>query len=108
HHKRALEIIENIEDKQLIISEMIIYETLTILRKKNQNNEKVADVYNKLSELNVYEDVIYYQQALKQTLVNTIGFFDNLSYVVMMNNNITEIASFDKDFDIFNDIKRIY
>ncbi|MCL2116673.1 MAG: hypothetical protein FWH29_10695 [Methanobrevibacter sp.] len=50
--------------------------------------------------MNVYEDVIYYKQALKHTLINNIGFFDNLSYV-MRNNDIKEITSFDSDFDIF-------
>jgi predicted nucleic acid-binding protein len=108
YHKKALEIIENIEDNQVIISEMVIYETLTALRKKNQNNEKVAEVYNKLAEMNVYEDVIYHEQALENTLINTIGFFDNLIYAVMLNNDIEEIASFDSDFDIFDDIKRIH
>ena len=108
HHEKALKIIENIDEAEIIISEMIIYETLTVLRKKNQDNEIVNDVYNKLSEMTVYEDVIYYEQALKDTLINNVGFFDNLSHVVMKNNDIKQIASFDLDFDIFEDIKRMH
>lgn len=108
HNKKALEIIENIEDKEIIISEMVIYETLTVLKKKNQDNDKVNDVYNKLTEMNVYEDVIYYEQALKNTLINNVGFFDNLIYSIMDNNDIKKIASFDTDFDTFNNIERIH
>jgi len=108
YNERAMEIIKNIEDNQVIISEMIIYETLTVLRKKNQDNKQVTNVYNKLKEMNAYEDIIYYKQALDYTLINNIGFFDNLSYVVMKNNDINTIASFDSDFDIFEDIKRIH
>jgi len=108
YHGRALEIIENIEDSQVIISEMVIYETLTVLRKKKQDNKQVVNVYNKLKEMNVYEDVIYYEQALKQTLINDIGFFDNLSYMVMLNNDIKQIASFDSDFDNKKGIIRIH
>ncbi|KZX15800.1 hypothetical protein MBCUT_13040 [Methanobrevibacter cuticularis] len=51
--------------------------------------------------------IFHYRQALDGTLVNPIGFFDNLIYIVMLNNDIKEIISFDKDFDIFEDIGRI-
>ena len=108
NHNKSLEIIENIEENQAVISEMVIYETLTVLRKKNQDNEKIMDVYNRLTEMNVFEDVIYYEQALRDTFVNSVGFFDNLSHVVMINNDIEQIVSFDPDFDMFEDIKRIY
>lgn len=107
HHKRALEIIKNINDKQ-IISEMIIFETLTVLRKNKQNNEQILNIYNKLKKMNVFEDVIYFNKALEYTLINPIGVFDNLSYIVMDNNDIKQIASFDPNFDIFEDIERIY
>jgi predicted nucleic acid-binding protein len=106
-HERSLEIWNDIKDKEIIISEMTIYETLTVLRKLKQNDEMVNEVYEKLTEINVYEDVIYYDKALKDTLINNVGFFDNLSHIVMINNDIEEIASFDLDFDMFTDIKRI-
>ena len=108
NHNRTVEIMKTINEKEIAISEMVIYETLTVLRKLKQNNEKVNNVYNKLKEMEVYEDKIYYEKALDYTLVNNIGFFDNLSYVVMKNNDIKTIASFDSDFDIFDDIKRIH
>ncbi|KZX17524.1 tRNA(fMet)-specific endonuclease VapC [Methanobrevibacter cuticularis] len=108
NHEKALKIMENIEDSQAIISEMVIYETLTVLRKLKQNDEMINTVYRKLKEMIVYEDITYYEKALEDTLINSIGFFDNLSHIVMQNNNIKQIASFDKDFDIFEDIVRIH
>jgi len=109
HHKRALEMMETMKNKEKIISEMVIYETLTVLRKAKQNNEQVARAYKSLTKLNVLEDKIYYNDSLNYTLhKNSIGFFDNLTYVVMKNNEIKSIASFDPDFDIFKDIERIF
>ena len=108
HHKKALKLYPTLKNK--IISQMVIYETLTVLRKKNQDNESLKKVYKFLittEDITVLNDVIYYDKALKYTFDNYVGFFDNLSYVVMKNNDIKEIASFDPDFEIFKDIKRI-
>jgi predicted nucleic acid-binding protein len=108
HHKRALELMESLKVKEKVISEMIIYETLTVLKKKKQDNKQVARVYKSLTKLNVLDDKEYYADSLNYTLNNNIGWFDNLSYVVTKNNDIKEIVSFDEDFDIFKDMKRIY
>lgn len=109
-HEKATELFNKMENK--ITSQMAVYEVLTVLRKKKQNNQKLLTVYNSLvnsKDITVLEDIIYYNQALDYTLHNNnIGFFDNLSYIVMINNDIEEIASFDPDFDIFQDIKRIH
>jgi predicted nucleic acid-binding protein len=111
NYRKANEIFENIENEPKVISKMIVYETLTVLRKLKQNETIVKKAYNSIAnseDITVFEDSIYYEQALNYTLnKNKIGFFDNLSYCVMKNNNIKKIASFDKDFDIFQDIKRI-
>lgn len=110
NHQRAKEIWVEIKDKEKIISKMIVYETITVLRKLKQYTKTVNKVYKLLvdGEIKVLEDVIYYEQALDYTLNhNKIGFFDNLSYIVMQNNDIKEIVSFDEDFDIFTAIERI-
>lgn len=109
-HALAKEIAKEYEDKPKAISEMVIYETMTVLRKLNQDDNKLNEVYDYLinsENIEIFEDVIYYEQALKDTFINPIGFFDNLSHRVMLNNNIKQIASFDLDFDIFKDIERI-
>jgi len=107
-HQRASELFLKMGNK--ITSQMVVYEVLTVLRKKKQDDKKLRIVYNSLlnsKDITVLNDVIYYDKALEYTFNNPIGFFDNLSYIVMINNNIKEIASFDPDFDIFQDIKRI-
>ncbi|GAA5818980.1 MAG: conserved hypothetical protein [Methanobrevibacter sp. CfCl-M3] len=48
NHEKALKIMEKIEDKKLIISKMIIYETLTVLRKMQQGNHTVNEAYQNL------------------------------------------------------------
>jgi predicted nucleic acid-binding protein len=112
NYKKANEIFETIENEQKAISEMVVYETLTVLLKLKQNDKMIKKAHNSIAnsdDINVFEDVLYYEKALDYTLnKNKIGFFDNLSYMVMKNNGIKEIASFDEDFDIFKDIKRIY
>ena len=110
-HEKAKVLYEEIETSPKAISEMVVYETLTVLRKLKQEDNLIKEVYKELitsEDIKVFEDVVYYKQALDYTLnKNKIGFFDNLSYVVMKNNDIKRIASFDSDFDIFKDIKRM-
>lgn len=108
HHREAIKIMEKISDKEKIITSMIIFECLTVLRKLNQNNKQVRGVYNNLLNLNVYDESIYYDIAVENCLNNDVGFFDNLTHVFMTNEGIKEIASFDSDFDKLNGITRIH
>jgi len=111
NHKLAKEIFKKIKKEPKAISEMVIYETLTVLRKLKQEDSHIKEVYTELTsskDITILEDIIFYKLALDYTLnKNNIGFFDNLSYIVMKNNNIKTIASFDPDFDIFKDIERM-
>jgi len=112
NHEKAKEIFKEIEKKPKCISEMTIYETLTVLRKLKQDETLIKKVYNDLTnseDITVFEDVHLYEKALDYTLNhNKIGFFDNLSYIVMKENNIKTIASFDSDFDNKEGIVRIH
>ncbi|MDR3291106.1 MAG: PIN domain-containing protein [Methanobrevibacter sp.] len=106
-HEKALKLMKKIKNRELILSQMIIYETLTVLKKLKQSDDLVGEVYENLMTMKVYDDTGYYDKALEYTLINNIGFFDNLTYIFMVNNGIKEITSFDNDFDIFDDIERI-
>lgn len=108
HHKKSVEIEKKIRDKQKIISKMVIYEVLTVLKKKNISSGDVKKYYNNLINLIVLDDSHYHTKALVDSLNNELGFFDNLHHVLMIENDILEIASFDSDFDCFDDIKRVY
>ena len=110
NHEKAKKLHISIKNEQKAISEIVIYEVMTVLRKLKQNGNKLKEVYELLTnseDIAVFEDVIYYEQALKDTFINPVGFFDNLSHIVMVANDIERIASFDLDFDVFNDIERL-
>ncbi|MGL4670491.1 MAG: type II toxin-antitoxin system VapC family toxin [Methanobacteriaceae archaeon] len=108
HHKQAIEIAKEIREEKKIINKMVIYEVLTVLRKKNVKTEDIKKYYNNLISLVVLDDTQYHQKALEYCLNNQVGFFDNLHYIHMKNKGINKIASFDKYFDIFEDINRIH
>jgi predicted nucleic acid-binding protein len=110
NHERAKKIHISIKNEPKAISEMVIYETMTVLRKLKQNDDKLKEVYDILinsEDIIVFEDVIYYKQALENTFINPVGFFDNLTHVVIQNNDIKQIATFDKDFYNFKNIEII-
>lgn len=107
YHKKAIKIMDKIDETDIVISKMVIFEVMTVLRKIKQSNEVVKEIYNNLFNMFIIEDTLYYNQALEDCLNNEIGFFNNLYHILMINNGIKEIGSFDKDFDYFNDIKRL-
>ena len=108
HHKNAIKIWENINDEKKIINKMTLYEFLTVLRKKNIKDMDVKKYYNEIiNNLIILEDQELHQQALETCLNNSLGFFDNLHRITMLENKITIIASFDTGYDIFEDIERI-
>ncbi|KZX11630.1 type II toxin-antitoxin system VapC family toxin [Methanobrevibacter filiformis] len=108
HHRRAMKIWEYIGDDKKVINIMTLYEFLTVLRKKNVKSHDIKKYYNEiLNNIIILEDLENHNKAVENCLSNEIGFFDNLHHVTMIENGIKEIASFDKGFDIFNDIKRI-
>ena len=108
HHKLTKQIAIEYKDTEKAISEMTLYETVTVLRKLNQDDNKLKEIYKLLTasdDIVVFEDIIYYEKALEETFINPIGFFDNLSRIVLLANGIKKIAIF--DFDLFTDIERI-
>jgi predicted nucleic acid-binding protein len=76
NHEKARKIYEKIEDKPKYISEMVIYETLTVLRKLKQNDTKLKEVHDFLinSDIKVLEDIIFYEKALELTFNNLLVF----------------------------------
>ncbi|MDR2623786.1 MAG: PIN domain-containing protein [Methanobrevibacter sp.] len=108
-HKEAKKIYKTLNKKDLLISYMVIAEVLTVLRKLKTNNELVTKTYNSMIEdLMILDDTSYYEKSFQKSLTNEIGFFDNLYYIIMKDLKIKEIISFDRDFDIFEDIKRLH
>jgi predicted nucleic acid-binding protein len=108
NHRNANKIFKMIEKEKLVISYMVIAEVLTVLRKLKQSDADVTNAYySMINDFLVIDDTTYYEKTFINSLTNKIGFFDNLYYILMKDLEITEIVSFDPDFDIFKDIKII-
>ena len=62
----------------------------------------------KIKKFPVYEeDLLHAHGVVDKYGDNKISFNDAIAYIVMKREDIEEIYSFDKHFDIFNDIKRL-
>lgn len=109
HNKRAVEIERSLGDKKRIINKITLCEFLTVLRKKNVKTNDVKKYYNEiLNNVIILDDSEYHDKAIESCLNNEIGFFDNLHHITMVENGIKEMASFEDDFNTFDDIKRLY
>jgi len=110
-HDKALKLIPELEKSKKIVSGLIISEAVTIVGSRAggkagkmiydtiKDNCKIFD-----SDLSHYDSAIY--TFLKYD--GTLSLADSLSVEIMKNNNISEIVSFDSDFDKINGINRIY
>ncbi len=108
HHEESVKIFQKLDDGNLVISYMVIAEVLTVLRKLKQEDITVENAYNSMiREMIVIDDTTYYEKSFKACLINEIGFFDNVYHILMKDLGIKDIISFDDDFDIFDDIRRI-
>jgi predicted nucleic acid-binding protein len=108
YHDKAVQIERKTRYKQKIINKTVIYEVLTALRKMKLEDEEVKKYYNNLISLIILDESPYQIEALSACLNNKVGYYDNLHHLTMTNNGIKEIASFDPDFDAFDDIERIH
>ncbi|MDR2544080.1 MAG: PIN domain-containing protein [Methanobrevibacter sp.] len=112
HHKRSLEIAEIIEDREQIISRLVIGETINILEQKLKLDRNfIKKIYEELfSNYTVIEDHYFYDKALNNVLNSKkrFPFFDHIYIVLMGELNISEIVSFDKHFNNQKGIKRVH
>jgi len=111
HHKRALEIHQEIKGKKQIISNSIIAETVNILHTKiKAHPEDIERIYNQIKhKYQIIEDHTLFDRTLQKVLKDKkrLPFFDNLYIVLMEELRIKEIVSFDKHFDNKENITRI-
>jgi predicted nucleic acid-binding protein len=74
HHRKAEEIVNRYNHEDKVISKMVIFEVLTVLRKLNQTDDEVKKAYNNLINMIIIDDTLSYNQALSDCLINNIGF----------------------------------
>ena len=109
-HPQAVEIYEQIKNEKLIISKLVIAETVTVLKNK-LNTKDIHEIYTNFSNFfDVVEDNLYYDEAMAEFVKydSTISFFDAMYVAIMKKENIINIVSFDDDFDKVDGIVRIH
>lgn len=109
-HQKAVEIFEKIKLDEFIISKLVIAETITVLKNK-LNTKEIHEIYRTLPKIvNVIDDYEFFDDAMEIFVKydSKISFFDSMYIYLMKKENITEIISFDSDFDRVNGINRIH
>jgi len=108
-HYRAVEIAKTIENREKIISKLVIAETITVLKKKLPTKD-IIKIYEVLQDFTTVEDTHLFDKAFEQFVKydGEISFFDAVYIIIMDEFGIYEIVSFDEDFDNKDRIMRIH
>ncbi|MDR3063509.1 MAG: PIN domain-containing protein [Methanobrevibacter sp.] len=111
-HKRALEIMESSKNKKKIISKLIIGETINILFTKLKVDKNIVkEIYNSLNNnYTLVDDSYIFDSTIDKIMKSKkrFPFFDYVYITLIEDLKIKEIATFDKDFNNLDNIKRIY
>ena len=104
-HERAVEIFEKIKNRELIISNSIILEVMTVLNiRLKVHKDILEDVFSNLNSdmFEIIEDIGLYYDTMQRMISyypERLPFFDCL-YIELMNQmGIVELVSFDGHFD---------
>ena len=71
-HEKAKELYEKMDNKEKIISKLVITEVITVLDKKLKvNKELIKHAYTYLNEdFNIIDDYVFFDSALEQIVYN--------------------------------------
>ena len=109
-HSQAAEVYNKIKNKRLIISKLVIVETVTVLKNKLETKD-ILEIYRNLPNFfQIIEDNGYYDEAMSEFVKydSTLSFFDAMYVAIMEKEGIDEIVSFDSDFDKVDNIIRVH
>lgn len=109
-HSKAVEVYNRIKNKRLIISKLVIAETVTVLKNKLETKD-ILEIYRNLPNFfQIIEDNGYYDEAMSEFVKydSTLSFFDAMYVAIMEKEGIDEIVSFDSDFDKVDNIIRVH
>jgi predicted nucleic acid-binding protein len=106
----AVEIYNQIKNEELVISKLVIAETITILKNKLSTKD-IREIYRNLPNMfKIIEDTDFFDEAMEIFIKydSEISFFDSMYIFLMKNENILKLVSFDHDFDRIDGIIRIH
>lgn len=113
HNKIAVKIWEKIRNEELIISNSVILEVITVLNiKLKVSKDILEDAYINLNDdkFKIVDDIGVYDEGMENLLIiypKRIPLFDSVYMALMKELEIKEIATFDKHFDNMEGILRI-
>jgi len=97
-------------EEQVATSLIHISEIANILGART-NLETTSDIISGLLDLSNLEIIepskVLYESAVEDSRSYNIGVNDALAFILMKREGISEVYSFDKDFDKIRDLKRI-
>ena len=98
------------DEEQLFTSELVIAEIIWVLESyyglsKEDVKEKIEKILNTKNLFCPNKDILY--ESLALYLLKNIDFIDAYNSLIMKQNNISEIYSYDLDFDRLDGVRRI-
>lgn len=108
-HESAVRVYDEIRNEKLVISNLVIAETVTILKNKLKTKD-IMEIYRNIPNFfHVVDDNSLYGEAMNEFVKydSTISFFDAMYVAVMKKEDIIKIASFDSDFDNVDNLVRL-
>ncbi len=110
-HQKALELSNYLENKDIVVSSFIISEVLTEIG--NRSGGKVAyDLFHYFEDscrvVHIDKDLLTESVDVFRKYDGTLSLADASSIVIMKNMKISEIVSFDSDFDKVDNLNRIH
>ena len=109
-HSQSLKVYDNIKNQELVISNLVIAETITVLKNKLKTKD-ISEIYHNLSNIfDIIDDNLIFDEAMDifTKYDSTISFFDAMYVAVSKKEGINEIVSFDADFDKIDGIVRVH
>lgn len=108
-HDSAVKVYNEIRNEKLVISNLVIAETVTILKNKLQTKD-ILEIYRNIPNFfHVVDDNDLYDAAMNEFVKydSSISFFDAMYVAIMKKEDILKIASFDSDFDKVDNLIRL-
>jgi len=106
-HQKAVQLIKKINNEEKVISDLMVAESITSIGDRKGGKEAI-NIFNYLQDnfTVISTDFEFLRQYLKYD--GTLSIADTSAVEIMKNMKITQIASFDRDFDKVEGIVRIH
>lgn len=111
HHKKSKTLKPVLSNEIKVINNTVLVEVLNSLKKTNHKTDlnSIIDTLLKIDNIHFLNDKDYAKSIESYKYYNqSLNFSDCTILCTMLKNNISNIVSFDSDFDKIKNIQRIY